>query len=127
MVGAHIGAMQIAKSQRDAMEHAKAQRENWEEVHLSNQKQSTGFLVKQELLPVTNYIPDTKRIRENNVRVYIGSSEWAIKHNTWNAQVCSILSEKLGTELIHFPGHHGSYFDQADTFARIVRQTFSSM
>lgn len=125
MFGAHIAAMQIAKSQRIAIEYAKAQRENWEKVHLSNQKQSTGFLVKQELLPVTNYVPDIKRIMENNVKVFIGAGEWALKHNTWNAKACKIISEKLGTKLIHFPGHHGSYFDQPEAFAKIVRETFS--
>lgn len=83
------------------------------------------FLVKHELLPVTNYVPDIKRIKKNNVKVFIGVGEWDLKHNTWNAKAPKIISERLGTELIHFPGHHGSYFSQAETFAKIVRETFN--
>ena len=117
--------MQIARSQKVAIEYAKNQRDNWEKEHLTQQKQSTEFLVKHELLPVTNYVPDIRKIKENDVKVFIGVGEWALIHHSWNAQVAEIISEKLGTKLIHFPGHHGSYFDQPDAFAAVVREVFN--
>jgi pimeloyl-ACP methyl ester carboxylesterase len=83
--------------------------------------EASDFLVKQELLPVTNYLPDGERIKQNGVRVFIGSGKWAQEKKTWLAQMAQILAEQLGCELVTFPGHHGSFMDMPDEFATTLR------
>lgn len=82
------------------------------------------MLVKLELLPVTNYLPDVDAIKRNHVKVFIGVSEYGLKRKAWYAQVARILAEKLDCELVTFPGHHGSFLDMPNEFsARLTRPT----
>ena len=67
--------------------------------------------MKQELLPVTNYLPDIEMIKKNGVRVFMAVGTWALERKTWHAQADQILAEQLGCELVTFPGHHGSFMD----------------
>jgi hypothetical protein len=78
--------------------------------------------VKWELLPVTNYLPDVERIKQNGVKVFMAVGEWALSRKTWNAQVVQILAEQLGCELVTFPGHHGSYEDMPQEWAATLRK-----
>jgi hypothetical protein len=78
--------------------------------------------MKQELLPVTNYLPDVQRIKHNGVRVFMAVGQWALDRKTWYAQANQILAEKLGCELVTFPGHHGSFIDMPDEFASTLRR-----
>ena len=47
--------------------------------------------------------------------------EWALKKKTWLAQTSHIVAEKLGYELVTFPGHHGSHTDMSDEWAAMLR------
>jgi hypothetical protein len=68
-------------------------------------------LMKLELLPVTNYLPDVLLLRRNDVRIIMAVGKWAQDRKTWLSEVSHIPAERLGCELVTFPGHHGSYTD----------------
>ena len=77
--------------------------------------------MKLELLPVTNYLPDVQRIKQNSTRVFMAVGQWALDRMTWYAQANQILAEKLGCELVTFPGHHAAFLDIPDEFAGTLR------
>ena len=93
-----------------------ARRAKSSEPYQSN-KTATEVLVKLELLPATNYLPDVELIKPNRVKLFMGIGEWALKRKTWIANIAQILAERLGCELVIFPGHHGSFMDMPDEFA----------
>jgi hypothetical protein len=87
---------------------------------------AADIFVQQELLPVTNYLPDVEVIKTNGVRVFVAAGEWGLERKRWYAQTAQILAEQLGCELAPFPGHHGSFMDMpvewAATLRRVLRQ-----
>lgn len=129
--GSHVAALQLklviqvlprrlARAQARAREYTRSRRGESGEPRIGD-REATHFLVKQELLPVTNYLPDVERIRQNGVRVFMAVGEWALGKRTWRAQAARILSQQLGCELVTFPGHHGSYMDMPEEWAAALR------
>jgi hypothetical protein len=84
-------------------------------------------LVKLELLPVTNYLPDIEAIKRNNVKAVIGVSEYGLKRKAWYAQVAQILAKSLDAETVTFPGHHGSFLDMPAEFAATLRDLLGQL
>jgi pimeloyl-ACP methyl ester carboxylesterase len=115
-LGVELPVRQLIRATGDVNIH----REQSSERYISS-KDASDFLVKQELLPVTNYLPDVERIKQNGVRVFIAVSKWGLDRKTWYAQVAQILAEQLGSELVTFPGHHGSFLDMSHEFAATLR------
>jgi len=120
MLGVQIPMLKLARAQSRSNEYTKSRREQSGERRLSI-KVGADFLMKQELLPVTNYLPDVKLIKQNGVRVFIAVGEWALSRKTWYAQAAQMLAEQLGCELVTFPGHHGSYMDMPEEWAATLR------
>ncbi len=115
---------QLAKAQKQAEAYAKNQRIQPDQPRLSN-TDAVNVLVKNELLPVTNYLPDTDRMKENDVSMFIGVGEWALKHKTWLARAAGILAERLGCDIVTFPGHHGSFMDMPEKWASVLRDVLN--
>ena len=116
MLGVQLPIAELIKATKPINAH----RAQSSEPYLSDQTASE-VLVKMELLPVTNYLPDVESIIRNGVRVFIAIGEWALKRNTWIAQVNLILAQQLGCELVKFPGHHGSFMDLPVEWAAALR------
>ncbi len=121
MFGAQLPVIPMAKAQRKAGAYAAQQRGDLADAPRLDVNDGIAFLARQELLPVTNYLPDTKRIRENGVPVFTGTGQWGIDHKTWYADTSRILAERFGHELVVFPGHHGAYMDETEAFVRVMR------
>ena len=119
MLGTELPVRQLIK----ATPWTNAHRKESSEPYLDDQT-AAEVLVKLELLPVTNYLPDVEKIRQNGVRVYIAVGEWALNRKTWYARAAQILAERLGCELVTFPGHHGSFMDMPEEWAAALRDTF---
>ncbi len=117
MLGAELPVRRLIKATRDVNIH----REQSSEPYISS-KIAAEVLTKLELLPVTNYLPDVERIKQNGVRVSMAVGQWALEKKTWYAQAAQILAEQLGCELVTFPGHHGSFMDMPDEFAATLRR-----
>jgi hypothetical protein len=73
--------------------------------------------MKEELVPVTNYLPDVVLIKKNRVEVVMAVGEWGQERKKWYVEVARILLAEFGCELVTFPGHHGSYMDMPNEFA----------
>jgi pimeloyl-ACP methyl ester carboxylesterase len=116
ILGIQVPVGQLIKATAAVNIHRKQSSERY-----VSDREASDFLVKQELLPVTNYLPDGERIKQNGVRIFIGSGTWAQGKKTWLAQIAQILAEQLGCELVTFPGHHGSFMDMPDEFATTLR------
>jgi len=116
MLGVELPVRQLIKATREVNIHREQS-----SVRYISSKDAADFLVKQELLPVTNYLPDVERIKQNGVRVFIAVGTWAQERKTWYAQAAHMLAEQLGCELVTFPGHHGSYMDMPDEWAATLR------
>ncbi len=121
MLGVQIHMLKIARAQRVSNEYTRSRREQSGEHRISD-KDGIEFLMKGELLPVTNYLPDVERIKHNGVKVFMALGEWARSRKTWHLQIAQILAEQLGCELVTFPGHHGSYMDMPQEFAATLRE-----
>ena len=104
----------------NATRPANTHREQSAEPYLSD-RVATEVLTKLELLPVTNYLPDVDQLKQNQVKVFIAVGEWALAKNTWYVQANRLLAERLGCELVTFPGHHGSFLDMPAEFAAVLR------
>jgi len=116
MLGAELPVRQLIKATRGVNTH----RQQSSEPYLSAQIAS-HVLVKLELLPVTNYLPDVERIKHNRVRVFIAVGQWALNKKTWYARADQILADQLGCERVTFPGHHGSFMDTPEQWAAALR------
>jgi pimeloyl-ACP methyl ester carboxylesterase len=81
----------------------------------------TDFLIKQELLPVTNYLPDIDTLKKSGVRMIMAGGKMSLDTKRWYAQTAQILADKLGCEMVVFPGHHGSFMDQPVEWAATLR------
>jgi hypothetical protein len=114
--GVGLPTRQLAKAQRDT----EIQQEMSHERRI-RPEDASDFLVKQELLPVTNYLPDVAMIKRNGVRVCMAAGKMSLEKKRFYAETASILAEKLGCDLVTFPGHHGSYMDMPNEFAATLR------
>jgi pimeloyl-ACP methyl ester carboxylesterase len=85
-------------------------------------KDISDFFVKQELLPVTNYLPDTEAIRRNRVKVYMAVGKINLDKRRWVVDSTQILAQRLGCETVTFPGHHISYWDMPQEWAATLRR-----
>lgn len=116
LFGIQVPVLQMIKASKEVNIHRKQSSERY----LSD-KDAADVLMKLELLPVTNYLPDVQRIKQNGTRVFMAVGQWALDRKTWYAQANQILAERLGCELVTFPGHHGSFMDMPDEFAATLR------
>lgn len=130
--GTLIAALRFALGQRLPLQPvAKASRElerSMEKNHDSSvrawrerRKKDNDFLMKQELLPVTNYLPDVEMIKKNGVKVFMAAGKMSLEKKTFYAQTAPILSEMLDCEMVTFPGHHTSYLDMPAEWAATLR------
>lgn len=81
----------------------------------------SGFFVRQELLPVTNYMPDVETIRKNGVKVFMAAGKTSLDKKRFYAQTAPILADMLCCEMVVFPGHHVAYLDRPEEWAGVLR------
>lgn len=84
---------------------------------------ASDVLLFNELLPVTGYKPDTTAAKAGGAKLYIGCSRYGQKRNAWYYKAAKVLAEKLSCELVEFPGHHGSFMNRPEEWAKVVRET----
>jgi pimeloyl-ACP methyl ester carboxylesterase len=79
------------------------------------------FFMKQELIPVTNYMPDVRLIRQNGVKMFMAIGKWTLDKQKVYGRTVPILADMLGCEMVILPGHHVSYADTPDEWAAALR------
>jgi pimeloyl-ACP methyl ester carboxylesterase len=115
LFGTGLPVRQMIKASRDTRGQIKSQ-----EPRISPQV-SSNFLIKQELLPVTNYLPDIETIKKNGVRMFMAGGKMSLDKKRWYVETAQILAEQLGCEMVTFPGHHGSFMDMPVEWAATLR------
>jgi len=89
--------------------------------HDSDPMRMADFFIKQELLPVTNYMPDIAGIKKNGVRILLAAGKESLNKKRFYAETAPILAKLMDCEMIVFPGHHTSYTDHPDEWAATLR------
>jgi pimeloyl-ACP methyl ester carboxylesterase len=87
----------------------------------SGMRKIAEYFVKQELIPVTNYMPDITAIKKNGVKVFLAAGKESLDKKRFYAQTALILVERMDCEMVTFPGHHVSYVDRTETWAVVLR------
>ena len=103
-----------------AAREGRSQQEPSQEPRISPEVYA-DFLIKQELLPVTNYLPDIETIKRNGVKMFMAGGKMSLDKKRWYAQTSQILAAQLGCEMVTFPGHHGSFMDMPEEWAATLR------
>ncbi len=52
----------------------------------------------------------------------MAGGKMSLDKKRWYVETAQILAEKLGCEMVTFPGHHGSYMDMPDEWAATLRR-----
>lgn len=116
LLGSELPVRQLIKAARDGRKHS----EKGLEPRISPQVYA-DFLIKQELLPVTNYLPDVETIKKNGVKIFMAGGKMSLDKKCWYAETAQILADRLGCEMVTFPGHHGSFMDTPNEWAATLR------
>jgi len=116
MFGVHLPVFQLIRATQGVNKHRQQSREPY-----LSPKMAAEVLTKLELLPVTNYLPDVARIKQNGVRVFMAVGEWGLARKAWYVEAAQILADQVGCELVTFPGHHGSFMDMPNEWAATLR------
>jgi pimeloyl-ACP methyl ester carboxylesterase len=84
------------------------------------------FFVAHVLRPVSGYVPDIAALRSTPTRIVVAGGEQsrAKPHPAYQATVA--LAERLGTEVVHFPGHHGGFGSHPSAFAETLHATLGA-
>ena len=83
--------------------------------------------MSQNMISVSRYEPDLDAVRQAATRVVMAAGEESEGILPYRSAV--IIAQRLGTELVSFPGGHGGFFGgeygqmgEPDAFAKKLRQ-----
>ena len=125
MFGIDVAAFDMIKAQFKAKKYLKSEPLYFEEKRIPS-RLASEYLIKQELLPITNYNPDIETLRNNNCNIVVACGDYAITKSTWLGDVSRNLAQLLSCELVVFPGHHGSFMDKPKDWARDIKYILSN-
>lgn len=116
LLGIQVPVRAMIKASESVNLHRKQSSEPYLDANLT-----TEIFLKHELLPVTSYLPDVTKIKENAVPVYVAVGQWGLERNAWYVRAARILAEQLSAEMVVFPGHHASFLDMPEQWAAVLR------
>jgi len=116
LFGTGLPVRQMIKARKDS--ESRLQKDQEPRI---NPKLTTDVLMKYELLPVINYMPDIEIIKKNKVKVIMAAGKESLDKTRWYAQTAPILADRLGCEMAILPGHHGSFIDAPVEWAAALR------
>ena len=99
----------------------------WWNLFIAAMKRMAGnqeIFLAYELLPFTRYVPDLARLSAHKDRIVL-----AVRHDTREllagelaCRPAAWLAERLGTQVVDFPGDHGGYGVHTTAFAAKLRE-----
>lgn len=75
------------------------------------------------LLPITLYEPDLAALRAASTRIVAAGGGASV--GTFPQRAAAALAERLGTELVDFPGNHGGFDSHPEEFAQTLHKILS--
>ena len=85
-------------------------------------KTASEYLMRQELVKVTHYLPDMDALKRNADKCVVAVGAYAKEHNTFLYNCSTEFARKLDKECAVVPGHHGSFMDDAEAWAVCMRK-----
>ncbi len=83
------------------------------------------FFVAHLIRPVSGYVPDIEALRAAPARIVVAAGEES-RAKPWAVYEASVaLAERLGTDVVHFPGHHGGFGTHPGQFAETLRKVLA--
>jgi pimeloyl-ACP methyl ester carboxylesterase len=77
------------------------------------------FFLTHAMEPLGTYVPDIEALKASPARVLVGGGENSGTQAACRAAVA--MAERLGLEVVSFPGAHGGYSTHPDAFAAVLR------
>jgi pimeloyl-ACP methyl ester carboxylesterase len=125
MFGIQMPVMGLIKASSAGKKYAENEKSSGD-VNRMSSKESSDVLIKNELLPVTSYVPEFNTLEKFKSKIFIACGDYGLKKNTWYAETSRVLSQRIDCELVAFPGHHGSFMDMpaewTNTLLRILKR-----
>ena len=116
LFGIEVPVWQMISAQLSAQKYVKQEQSQRDDERIPS-KQATQYLIRQELLPVTEYELDFDCFLEITKPVVIAVGTYAQQHNTFLYQIGEQLCNRLNRTCALLPGHHGSFMDDAVNWA----------
>jgi pimeloyl-ACP methyl ester carboxylesterase len=85
------------------------------------------FFIRSELIPFSSYSPDTAAIAQNGVKVVMAAGQATLDAAAYYGLTAPIVAERLGCDMVPFPGHHLSYMDMPADWAATLRTVFETL
>jgi pimeloyl-ACP methyl ester carboxylesterase len=73
------------------------------------------FFLAHVMRALGSYVPDVHTLKTSSTRVVVGGGEESGQQGAYRAAVA--LAERLGQELVQFPGAHGGFATHSEVFA----------
>ena len=126
LLGIQVPVRQMIKAQLVAQKYVSKEKEIPKEHRIPSKKVSE-FLIRQELLPITEYDVDVEFFRNRKDTFVIAAGTYAKDKNTFLFQTAQILAERCGLSTALLPGHHGSFMDDPINWAKRLKELLGRM
>lgn len=120
LFGIEVPAINMIGSQIKAMRYLKNEPKNPTSTRIPS-KIASEYLIKQELIKVTDYAPDLEYLKSNKDKVVIAVGTYAQRNNTFLFKVAKRLSEILEKPFTIVSGHHGSFMDEVQAWGDSIK------
>lgn len=121
MFGIEIPPVDMIRAELKARKYLKNEPKPPHEIRIPS-KLATEYLIRQELLPVTNYQPQLEILREHKAKIVIAIGTYAMEHHTWLSKIGERLQNEIGCRINIVPGHHASFMSEWDEWAVAIRE-----
>jgi Predicted hydrolases or acyltransferases (alpha/beta hydrolase superfamily) len=88
------------------------------------QNLADDIFIKQELIPVTSYLPDIDALLTQKEKLVFAAGDWTVRKKVWFAEVAQKLANETGSKFITLPGSHISFMDKPKEWASLLRCLF---
>ena len=126
LFGIEVPVWQMISAQLSAQKYVKPEQSQRDDERIPS-KQASQYLIRQELLPVTEYELDFDYFLKINTPVVIAVGTYAQQHNTFLYQIGEQLCNRLNSTCTLLPGHHGSFMDDAVNWAVEIVEIIENM
>jgi pimeloyl-ACP methyl ester carboxylesterase len=73
------------------------------------------FFLAHVMRTISSYVPDVDAFKASSTRIVVGGGEESGQQGAYRAAVA--LAERLGQEVVYFPGAHGGFTTHSEVFA----------
>jgi pimeloyl-ACP methyl ester carboxylesterase len=86
---------------------------------------NSAYLMTREMEPFTSFVPDFEALRDSGIPIVIGVS--GVSRPYYPARAGEAVAERLGLEVVEFPGPHAGYTEKPAEFAVTLRETLAGL